>query len=275
MRPIAIPPYIQQKYHLKDAPEIACSNIKSAYQLLQKGAIDVSIVIPAYNEELNILRTLNSLSNNITSYSVEIIVVNNNSKDRTKELVEACGIPCILETVQRISAARNAGLHAAKGKYILTADADSIYPQYWIELMLNPLVSNDIALVYGSFSFIPTGNTSRFVYFCYEYLADFTRWLNKTFKEEAVNVYGFNCGFRKRQAIEVDGHQFPPGASEDGWLAVKLRNKGFGKFFNISNPNALVWTTDRRIQSDGGLFKAVIKRLRRLLGLSTASRTDV
>jgi glycosyltransferase involved in cell wall biosynthesis len=275
MRPISIPAYIKQKFYLQEPPETTCLNIKNAYQQLQKAPIEVSIVIPAYNEENNILRTLSSLASNITNRSIEIIVVNNNSKDRTKELVEACGIPCVLETVQKISAARNAGLDAAKGKYILTADADSIYPEQWIELMLAPMASNEIALVYGSFSFIPTEGTPRLVYFCYEYLADFTRWLNKTFKEEAVNVYGFNCGFRKEQAIAVDGHHFPPGASEDGWLAVKLRDKGFGKLNPITNPKALVWTTDRRIQSDGGLFKAIIKRMRRLLGLSIVTRTDV
>jgi glycosyltransferase involved in cell wall biosynthesis len=275
MRPIAIPAYIKDKFYLQENPEITCANIKASYQKLQKGPIEISIVIPAYNEENNILRTLSSLANNITNRSIEIVVANNNSKDRTKELVEACGIPCILETVQRISAARNAGLHAAQGKYILTADADSIYPQFWIELMLAPLESDAIALVYGSFSFIPIAGTSRWVYFFYEYFADFTRWFNKTFKEEAVNVYGFNCGFRKSQAIDVDGHQFPPGASEDGWLAVKLRDKGYGKLCNISNSMALVWTTDRRIQSDGGLWKAIIKRIRRLLGLSIDGRTDV
>ncbi len=31
--------------------------------------------------------------------------------------------------------------------------------------------------------------------FFYEYMADFMRWVNKRFREEAVNVYGFNSGF--------------------------------------------------------------------------------
>ena len=170
MRPIAIPPYISSKYYLTDSPEKTCDDIKLAYQQLQKGPIQVSVVIPAYNEENNILRTLSSLASNQSKWSVEIIVVNNNSKDRTKELVEAAGVTCILETVQRISAARNAGLSAANGKYILTADADTIYPENWIDLMIAPMeAQSGIAICYGRFAHIPTANTPRLVYFFYEY----------------------------------------------------------------------------------------------------------
>jgi len=57
--------------------------------------------------------------------------------------------------------------------------------------MVAPLANNDnVAITYGRFSFIPTGVTSRFTYFFYEYIADAVRYVNKHFREEAVNVYG-------------------------------------------------------------------------------------
>ena len=187
MRPISIPTYIKEKFYLEESTEKTCSEIRSIYPLLQKGDPDVSVVIPAYNEEANILKTLSALANNQCKYNVEILVVNNNSKDRTETLVKEAGIRCILETVQGITAARNAGLYAAKGKYILNADADTIYPKDWIEEMVKPLAEKDgIASVYGNFSFIPTAGTPRFVYFCYEYMADLMRWFNKMFKDEAI-----------------------------------------------------------------------------------------
>lgn len=276
MRPIAIPNYISSNYYLTEAPEINCNRIKTAYQQLQKGPIQVSVVIPAYNEENNILRTLSSLANNQSKWSVEIIVVNNNSKDRTKELVEASGVTCILETVQRISAARNAGLRAANGKYVLTADADTIYPQNWIDLMIDPLeTQTGIAICYGRFAHIPTARTPRIVYFFYEYIADLSRWFNKTFREEAVNVYGFNSCFRKADGLAVDGFNFPAGAGEDGWFALKLREQGYGKLHQVTDPLALVWTTDRRMQKDGGLFVGIVKRLKKMLGFSQELRTDL
>ncbi|MCD6011885.1 MAG: glycosyltransferase family 2 protein [Flavipsychrobacter sp.] len=266
MRPIAIPSYIDKLWKAgANTGEKNIELVQQQYMQLYKGEPEVSVVIPAYNEEKNILRTLLSLSLNTTKRAVEIIVVNNNSKDNTEALVKATGVICILETKQGITAARNAGLKAAKGKYVLNADADSIYPPDWIEEMVAPLDSSNVAITYGRFGFIPTGRTSRTSYFFYEQLADTTRWINKKFREEAVNVYGFNSGFRRAQGIEVNGFEHPPGANEDGWLAVKLRNKGFGKLHCVSNPKAMVWTADRRIEMDGGLWKALFMRAKRIL----------
>jgi glycosyltransferase involved in cell wall biosynthesis len=163
-------------------------------------------------------------------------------------------------------------LENAKGKYVLNADADTIYPEDWIELMIKPLIENqDVAITYGNFSFIPTGSTGRFVYFFYEYLADLSRLYNKNFKDEAVNVYGFNSAFRREQGLKVDSFNHPPpsvGTIEDGWFALKLRNNGHGELFCVKNSKALVWTTDRRIQIDGGLFKGTVKRFKRLFNIN-------
>ncbi len=266
MRPIAIPSSIQKLWQVNSAPaEETIAQIQNNYAQMPKGAIEISIVIPAYNEEKNILRTLLSLTSNITARPVEIIVVNNNSKDNTESLVRAAGVKCVLETKQGITAARNAGLAVATGNYILNADADSIYPADWIELMTAPLAQNNVSLTYGRFAFIPTGKTSRFSYFFYEHAADIIRAINKTFREEAVNVYGFNSGYRREQGLAVNGYDHPPGTNEDGWLAVKLRNHGFGKLHCVNDSRAMVWTADRRIELDGGLWRAVFLRAKRVL----------
>jgi len=266
MRYIAIPSYIKQLWEdTARTKEEKIAFIQAHAKALLKGDPEVSVVIPAYNEEQSILQTLCSLTGNTTSRSVEIIVVNNNSKDNTEALVLASGVTCIKETKQGITAARNAGLAKARGKYILNADADTLYPKDWIEQMVAPLANNDkISLSYGRFSFIPTGVTSRSTYFFYEYVADMLRYVNKYFKEEAVNVYGFNSCFRREQGMQVDGFDHPLGSNEDGWLALKLRDKGFGKLHYVTNIKALVWTTDRRIQMDGGLMKGIGKRLKRI-----------
>jgi glycosyltransferase involved in cell wall biosynthesis len=268
MRPIFIPAYINDLYNHSISDPSLIKKIQQAYSHLQKENPVVSVVIPAYNEEKNILQTLLSLSNNITEWPVEIIVVNNNSTDNTEDLVRETGIHCIKEVKQGITEARNAGLAIAKGTYILNADADTIYPKEWIQKMIYPLANNKkCAAVYGRFSFIPIGNTGRFVYFFYEYFADLMRWINKIFRDEAMNAYGFNSGFRREQGLSVDGFNHPPGTNEDGWLALKLREKGYGKLHYVTNIKALVWTTDRRIQIDGGLWKGIYKRLKRMIGL--------
>ncbi|MBS1563681.1 MAG: glycosyltransferase family 2 protein [Bacteroidetes bacterium] len=265
MRPISIPAHVQEHNQPNAALTMRLGSIRDRFRDLLKGEPEVSVVMPAYNEEENILRTLSSLSATVTKRSVEFVIVDNNSKDRTAEIVRSTGVICLSETTQGITPARNAGLRAARGKYIINADADTIYPPDWIEQMVKPLDNPANAICYGRFSFIPVGSTGRFTYFFYEYIADFVRYFNKFFREEAVNVYGFNSAFRKAQALEVDGFNHPPQANEDGWLALKLRNKGFGKLYYVTNIKALVWTTDRRLQIDGGLWKALQKRFKRVL----------
>lgn len=261
MRPVTVPDYIKKLLRFSNAEKIALA--KRQYGALLKGTPDVTVVIPAYNEEDNILNPLVSISANITSLSVEIIVVNNNCTDKTEELVTATGITCVRETQKGVTAARTAGLHAARGKFILNADADSIYPPDWIDSMIPP-IKNDttLAISYGRFAFLPGDNTSRFTYFIYENLADILRWYKKNFKEEAMNVYGCSSGFRKEQCLQVNGYEHPPGTNEDGWLAVKLRNKGFGKLHYVPQGKAIVWTVDRHLQNDGGLVRAFVMRVK-------------
>ena len=113
--------------------------------------------------------------------------------------------------------------------------------------------------------FYPVGKQNDQFIFFYEYMADFSRYLTRKFKDEAANVYGFNFAFRREQGIAVDWFNHPTHANEDGWMALKLRDRGFGKLHFVKNPKAMVWTSDRRIHMDGGLLKGVIKRLNRVL----------
>ncbi|MCY7421257.1 MAG: glycosyltransferase [Chitinophagaceae bacterium] len=267
MRPIMIPRKIYDVVQSTLLFKEKVSLIKQRYGKLRKsGSPDISVVIPAYNEEKNILATLQSLVLNQTTRKVEIIVVNNNSADNTAGLVLSTGVDCITETKQGITAARNTGLKAATGKYILNADADAIYPPDWIDQMIEPLDKNEnVSLTYGRFSFIPIGKTGRLLYFFYEYAADLIRYYNRFYKEEAVNVYGFNSGFRRTEGVAVNGFDHPIGANEDGYLALKLKNNGYGKLHYVTSTKALVWTSDRRLQVEGGFVKGVSKRVKKIL----------
>ncbi|MEJ7768032.1 MAG: glycosyltransferase family 2 protein [Chitinophagaceae bacterium] len=267
MRPIAIPGNIRQHDQTREVLEKNASFIRQQMQRLLSLQPEVTIIIPAFNEEDNILKTLSSLSVNRTTKKIEIIIVDNNSVDDTGMLAVGAGVTCILEASQSIAAARNAGLKLAKGKYILNADADTIYPPDWIDLMIAPLYRESIAMVYGSFAFIPTIGTPRVVYCAYEYVSDLSKWINKRFREEAVNIYGSNSAFRREEGLLVNGFNHPAGANEDGWLALKLRNTFKKQLFKIMDPRALVWTSDRRIQIDGGLLKGIIIRCKRHLGI--------
>lgn len=262
MRPLSIPKNISKFNKGRAELEKEIPGIAANFKRLYAEQPLISIIIPAYNEEENILKTLYSLSLTSSTHRIEVIVVNNNSKDATAALATACGVICITETKQGITNARNGGLAIARGTYIINADADTIYPSPWIDDMVFPLINNtSVCLTYGKFSFIPIAETPRLVYFFYEYISDMNRKICQLFKEEALNVYGFNSACRRLECLSVDGFNHPEGTNEDGWLAIKLREKGYGKFQWVTSNRSIVWTTDRRIQIDGGIYKATYDRL--------------
>lgn len=89
--------------------------------------IDYSIIVPAYNEEALLADTLGRLqaAMNAQGLSGELIVVNNNSTDRTAEIARHHGANVIFEPINQISRARNAGARIARGRYLVFVDADT------------------------------------------------------------------------------------------------------------------------------------------------------
>lgn len=61
-----------------------------------------------------------------SAFTAEVIVVDNNSSDRTAELAIGAGAQVVFEPVNQIARARNAGAAAAKGDWLLFIDADSL-----------------------------------------------------------------------------------------------------------------------------------------------------
>ncbi|MBE9066479.1 glycosyltransferase family 2 protein [Leptolyngbya cf. ectocarpi LEGE 11479] len=94
----------------------------------------VSVIIPAYNAEHFIERTIISVLNQ-TYRNLEIIVVDDGSCDRTAEIVRAMAgqdqrIVLLQQTNGGVAAARNTGIRHAKGDFIAPLDADDIwYPE--------------------------------------------------------------------------------------------------------------------------------------------------
>lgn len=90
----------------------------------------ISVVIPAYNEEKYIGATLESINQAIAAYrqshghAVEVIVVNNNSADRTEEVARAHGAKVVFEAKNQIAVAMNAGARAARGEILVISFAD-------------------------------------------------------------------------------------------------------------------------------------------------------
>jgi cellulose synthase/poly-beta-1,6-N-acetylglucosamine synthase-like glycosyltransferase len=117
--------------------------------------LDVSIIVPAYNEEDVISECLNSLVNlNYPKNRYEIIVVNDGSTDKTINVVNAfvekySNIILLSKENGGKASAQNLGLKHANGGFILITDADAVVEREWIFKMLKDL--EDFDMVLGSY----------------------------------------------------------------------------------------------------------------------------
>ncbi len=89
-----------------------------------------SVIVPAYNEEKLIAKTLSSLNKAIANakFSGELIVVDNNSTDKTAQIARDYGATVVFEEKRQIAKARNAGANRAKGNFLFFTDADTVVP---------------------------------------------------------------------------------------------------------------------------------------------------
>ena len=94
----------------------------------------VSVVIPAYNEEKYIKKCLVSVTNQVVPAD-EIVVVNNNSTDKTVAIAKKFEVKIINEKKQGMTPARNKGFNEAKYEIIARCDADCIVPPDWIKII--------------------------------------------------------------------------------------------------------------------------------------------
>jgi len=100
-----------------------------------------SVIIPAYNEEQLLGQSLSALKKAMDAVDMqgEVIVVDNNSSDRTAQVAEAQGVRVIFEPINQISRARNTGARRASGKYFIFLDADTILSVELLQLVLAKL----------------------------------------------------------------------------------------------------------------------------------------
>jgi len=90
--------------------------------------LKLSIVVPAYNEERLLAGSLAAIRSAAAAFDAdgwELIVCDNNSRDRTAEIARAAGATVVFEPHNQIARARNRGASIAAGEWLLFVDADS------------------------------------------------------------------------------------------------------------------------------------------------------
>lgn len=114
---------------------------------------DISIIIPAFNEESHIGGVIDSIEENCEGrFNYEIIVIDNGSNDRTVSIAKSKGACVFLKPSVTISALRNIGVCNAKGKIFVFIDADVFLKATWGEKLFPVLeiLENDPMAITGS-----------------------------------------------------------------------------------------------------------------------------
>jgi dolichol-phosphate hexosyltransferase len=115
----------------------------------------VSVVIPTLNEAGNILEAVSTIHNDL-SYPKEIIVVDGNSTDGTKEIVQSLGYcRLIVEPRRGYGLALMTGMKNAKGNIIVMVDGDGTYEVRHIHRMISKMVEKDADMVLATRMYDP------------------------------------------------------------------------------------------------------------------------
>jgi glycosyltransferase involved in cell wall biosynthesis len=250
---------------LKEISENTIKEIQHKLKLQKQDYPLVSVVAIAHNEEKRILSCLWSLSENICDFPIEIIVVNNNSTDRTTEVLNLCGVKWFNESKKGPGHARQCGLDNAKGKYYICIDADTLYPPYYIQTMVDKLRKPGVTCVFSLWSFMPDKNHSKLGLFFYEFIRDIYLLLQSIKRPELCvrgMVFGFNTEMGRKIGFRTDIIR-----GEDGSLAYAL--KEYGKLVFITNRKARALTGNSTLNADGSFFKSFLNRLIKALNNAT------
>lgn len=218
----------------------------------------VSVVVIAWNEEINILRCVASLSKMVTAIPFEIIVVNNNSKDKTQQTIDQLHVKSFNELTQGAGPARQKGQENALGKYILTADADCFYPEVWVDEMMRVLTQKDVVCVYGRYSFIGEPGFPRWKLRILEKLKDAMAEIRHV-KQPYFNTFGISMGYVKEFGLKI-GFIKINRRGEDGQLCMDLMR--YGKIRQVKSRKARVWTGVRTLSQNGSFYNIVISRIK-------------
>ena len=103
----------------------------------------ISLILPTINEA----EGLGYLKEKIPSSIDEVLIVDGDSRDKTREIAESFGWKVVIEKRRGYGRAYKTGFEESQGEIIATADADGTYPVENIEAFVKELLSNNLSFI--------------------------------------------------------------------------------------------------------------------------------
>ncbi|MBI4639086.1 MAG: glycosyltransferase, partial [Candidatus Tectomicrobia bacterium] len=189
----------------------------------------VSIIIPVFNASKTIARTIEAcLSQTYPQEKLEVIVVDDGSTDRTREIVTHYPVVLVSQRNSGPAAARNRGWRASKGEMICFTDADCIPEKEWISKLVKKYTSQEIGGVGGSYGIVN----------CESFLASsiHEEIVERHLKmPSSVDYLGsFNLSYRREVLEETGGFNetYREASGEDNDLSYRVKKAGYTLLFD-------------------------------------------
>lgn len=232
-----------------------------------KKKLTLSLIIPAYNEEHHLADCLKAVADQ-TVMPDEVIVVDNDSTDRTVEIAQSYPFVRIISEPKRsVLYARTTGFNAAKSDIIGRIDADTNMSPTWVARVLQDFEDAELAAVAGAgYWYDMPLSPSNY------YLEHFFRAVVDTYIKKAPLLSGFNMALRRDVWLKIrDQLCDKKSIHEDLDLAVHLYKEGYKITYD---KKMLVGTSARRYDDKPKDFYTYMRDFRHtysMHGLSTAS----
>ncbi len=211
----------------------------------------ISFVIPAYNEEAIIAKCLESIQQELArgNYDAEVVVVNNASTDRTKEIaLTFSGVRVVDQPVKGLVHARKAGFDATSGELVANVDADVILTPGWMDKVLKGFADSGLVALSGPFIYYDLSASSRVLVKIFYGIGYGTHLFNHYVLGIGAMLQGGNFVIRRDVWEKAGGFDTSIAFyGEDTDVAKRLSKVGTVKW-TFALP---VYTSGRRIKAEG------------------------
>ncbi len=211
----------------------------------------LAFVIPAYNEEALIGQCVESVVAEVrrSGRDCEIVVVNNNSTDRTAEIAAKAGARVIDEPQKGIVSARDGGFRATTAELVANIDGDTMVPPGWLDVVFEEFEKNPrLVCLSGPYVYYDLGLGHRFIVGMFYGLTTLIYWINHYLLRVGSVVQGGNFVLKREAWIKAGGfNREIKFYGEDTDVAVRLSKVGKVKFTH----RLKMKTSGRRLAEEG------------------------
>lgn len=214
--------------------------------------MNISVVIPALNEEVIIEECLKSIRRQ--THPVELILIDNGSIDKTPQIAKQYCDKVLIRPGYTLAEMRDLGAREATGDIIVTTDADCIAPEHWIEELIKPFQDPKVPAVGGAFR--PLNKNPLSSFYC---------WCSAIMQGTFGLFQGANMAYTKQAYLASPGYTGAKRA-EDWNLSWRIRNQGKTRYLRRAYTRTEI-PFNRQIEYPGGILSAILSIIGALLNI--------